>query len=312
MKEQHAFPFSIQCRDLHERDAAAAWLISHGCLVHGIEDSFNGIYNDHFMNNYLYLWVEDKETFTGRSNGVYGRNYTFYENVGKLSEFFREPKEEIQVGDWVVALHSEGYGYTRETLYKVSGFIGGTIKTETDDRGSKTNGWGKMNFRKATDEEIEAHLRGLLPDWLRVGKNVKVGGVGGINLGEVTSIEFVPNTENGNIVSQPVKEYFNKHGKCLCIIINSTCKYPFGHVDDYEEGYKLYPVNQLPKINNYEGQIGNGYVKYGCATINIDLLKNCIDDSGVGNRKIKSTTLDSGVEITREQIEQIVKAYEQK
>ena len=55
----------------------------------------------------------------------------------------------------------------------------------------------------------------------------------------------------------------------------------------------------LPKINGYNGEDKGDYIQYGCA----GLLKAWFDSSN--NRSIVSMTLDSGVVINKEQINQI-------
>lgn len=58
-------------------------------------------------------------------------------------------------------------------------------------------------------------------------------------------------------------------------------------------------IVELPKINRYMGEDKGDYLQYGCA----ELLKSWFDSSN--NRSIVSMTLDSGVTINREQINQI-------
>lgn len=70
---------------------------------------------------------------------------------------------------------------------------------------------------------------------------------------------------------------------------------------------------QLPKINGYEGKYNNDRITYGCATFNkywfeeilklYDFVRNF---EGIGTRHLKSIKLDSGVEITMEQVKEIV------
>lgn len=153
MSQKISFPFSIHCRDLHERDAAAAWLVSHGCLVQGEEDHLNGKYKKNFISEMDYLIVHTAIRFGGNTAQGREESYTFYENVDKLSEAFNT----IKVGDWVVGLNSSpSGGYSEGKLYKVREISDVTIRTELDNKNSKDNGWGIKNFRKATEEETEA------------------------------------------------------------------------------------------------------------------------------------------------------------
>lgn len=69
----------------------------------------------------------------------------------------------------------------------------------------------------------------------------------------------------------------------------------------------------LPKINGYESKYEHGVVTYGCAKFNqywfeeiLKLHNSVLKFEGVGTRHLKSIKLDSGVEITMEQVKQIV------
>lgn len=74
---------------------------------------------------------------------------------------------------------------------------------------------------------------------------------------------------------------------------------------------------QLPIINGYKGEISGDrhthVVTYGCAILSVNKLKRILDacntvgSSGAGNREVKAFVLDSGVEVTLKEIEQIVK-----
>ena len=144
-----SFPFSIQCRDLHERDAAAAWLISHGCWVHGKENHLNGEYKESFHKSYLTLYVGEKTYFAGGFSADES-DLTFFENVSKFSKLF---KEEIKVGDWVVALKGQIGNFTKGKIYKVVSVYGNDIRVQSDDEGI-ANVWGSANFRKVRPDEI--------------------------------------------------------------------------------------------------------------------------------------------------------------
>jgi hypothetical protein len=70
-------------------------------------------------------------------------------------------------------------------------------------------------------------------------------------------------------------------------------------------------TKKLPKINGYEGKVENEFVVYGnnCAKFHKQFFKNLStvnEGNNWGNRKVKSIKLDSGVEITIEQVKQIV------
>ena len=67
-------------------------------------------------------------------------------------------------------------------------------------------------------------------------------------------------------------------------------------------------------VNGYEMEQEDGCVKFGCAKLSIPLIKyvvehvndfNKVNKYSCHNRKIKSITLDSGVQITVEQLKEI-------
>jgi len=70
-------------------------------------------------------------------------------------------------------------------------------------------------------------------------------------------------------------------------------------------------IPELPEINDYNGEYvaGEDFVSYGCADIDIKLLAAIINEYE-GNRNIRAVTLDSGVEITKDQAEQILYHFE--
>jgi hypothetical protein len=69
--------------------------------------------------------------------------------------------------------------------------------------------------------------------------------------------------------------------------------------------------NGLPIINGHKGELRVGYVKYGCAEICNSIIFDARDmfnnSYSIGNREVVKIVLDSGVEITKEEIEQIYK-----
>jgi len=64
---------------------------------------------------------------------------------------------------------------------------------------------------------------------------------------------------------------------------------------------------KLPTINKYDGKIDGDYILYGCAKFHKDFFINLQKVYASQSRKIDSIKLDSGVEITMEQINQIIK-----
>ena len=77
----------------------------------------------------------------------------------------------------------------------------------------------------------------------------------------------------------------------------------------FEPVYK--EIRKLPKINNYEGKLVNKqdcvYVQYGCAEFHKTFFKDLLGlNDYKGSRKIYSVKLNSGVEITMDEVKQIV------
>jgi hypothetical protein len=69
-------------------------------------------------------------------------------------------------------------------------------------------------------------------------------------------------------------------------------------------------IIELPTINKYEGVIDGDFIVYGCAKFHPSFFKNLYNvnlSNSTGNKKIKFIKLDSDVEITIEEVEQIVK-----
>ena len=75
----------------------------------------------------------------------------------------------------------------------------------------------------------------------------------------------------------------------------------------------VYEENKLPKINGYDGKLDGDYIVYGCATFgktffhDVYKLSNPEYTGGkLQNKSVKSIKLDSGIEITMEQVSEIV------
>lgn len=146
-----SFPLYIHTRDKSERDAAAAWLVSKGCLVHGIDKHLNGEYATYFGSTYNVLAVNNKNYFCGSELCRHSSAIPFFENVGEISKPFED--EEIKVGDWVVAEDGFKDHFTEGKVYKCRGVGEWKIDVERDDTGDP-NGWSKTKFRKAKPHEI--------------------------------------------------------------------------------------------------------------------------------------------------------------
>lgn len=73
------------------------------------------------------------------------------------------------------------------------------------------------------------------------------------------------------------------------------------------------PKYSLPTINGYSGSYKNGIIKYGCAEFSKMFFEHLNSTSShIGNRTIKSIKLSSDVEITIEEIKQIVEYINKK
>ena len=73
------------------------------------------------------------------------------------------------------------------------------------------------------------------------------------------------------------------------------------------------PKYSLPTINSYQGSYENGIIKYGCAEFSKMFFEHLNStNSHLGNRTIKSIKLSSDVEITIEEIKQIVEYINKK
>ena len=112
----------------------------------------------------------------------------------------------------------------------------------------------------------------------------------------------------------------NAHEKCISNLNNDDCGCAIGVFSEietwlteagvfdlwFEPVYKI--KHTLPTINGHEGELDGMYVKYGCASMCIEVLRNIFANKKIsGNRNISSITLSSGVTITMDEIEQIIK-----
>lgn len=135
---------------------------------------------------------------------------------------------------------------------------------------------------------------------------------------------------NGNIpkgtIYRPLASKKNTTYAATCyngrIIDSGKTNLPKEIVEQWEPVYA--PKYTLPKIYGYEGKTNHPggslehstVVEYGCAVINVMMLKNLLKASnhstthGAGNRSIKSIKLSSDVEITIEEIKQIVEYFD--
>jgi hypothetical protein len=65
----------------------------------------------------------------------------------------------FKVGDRVRALNTSECGaYTKGNLYVVKA-LGGSLKTEIDDLGSTSNGWGYQNFELIQEDSLESLIK---------------------------------------------------------------------------------------------------------------------------------------------------------
>lgn len=217
----------------------------------------------------------------------------------KIDKLKSEPK--LETGKWyknesqlfcLTKLHggqTYGYGFQNEEwkVFEDTSIGGWTFDNE------RTN-------KPATNEEVEAALikeakkRGFKSGALIKSKYDVWLKEGGVRF-EYKNKTLIMHSERS---STPNDGYVSKNG---------------GHLTIFSNG-KWAEIIQEPKvvINGYEMKQEGGMVKFGCAEFNeeffIEIKKGIYDSNcNYSNRKIKSITLDSGVEITVKQLEEIVK-----
>lgn len=157
----------------------------------------------------------------------------------EAKEYFPQICEAMQPdyvdNDWVVYV-GEIKGICKQgNLYQIGQYRNGIIYPKNQN-GTCLVAMSADNFRHATDEEIEVHLRSLLPDWLQVGKRVRV-----LDNDRVITVTNISLYVKGHS-ARNVEDYSRKHGKCLKIKCGIYAL-PFGVVWD-EELCNYQPVKE--------------------------------------------------------------------
>ena len=94
--------------------------------------------------------------------------------------------------------------------------------------------------------------------------------------------------------------------------LHAGYRIPSEIVETWEPVYK--ETKTLPEINGYKGEIIqlDKVVKYGCDQLSAKGIEEFLANKSIGiNRKINSITLCSGVEITIDQLQQIVDYFKE-
>jgi len=194
----------------------------------------------------------------------------------------------------------------------------------TDDNKEFLSNWRKAGgdvsdgYIKGGVDENSVSLRGL---WIREpGKNT-----------EITFEQFKIHILKESIMEKEILEYklkFAEYIKAANTITGTSTDYTkHGFIPDSvaykklkEAGVldlwfeKVYaPKYSLPTINGYSGSYENGIIKYGCAEFSKMFFEHLNStNSHLGNRTIKSIKLSSDVEISIEEIKQIVEYINKK
>lgn len=106
-----------------------------------------------FVSNYRYLWINlyGKEVCFSLDNHCNNCTEISYKDIIGEEEWWKSLKK----GDYIVAIKNSQGGYLINHIYEIKHYSSsGLIDTMLDSVGSTTNGWGYMNFRPATPEEI--------------------------------------------------------------------------------------------------------------------------------------------------------------
>lgn len=253
---------------------------------------------DYFIKNYYGC------SYITRSSNGYGGSVTPNRlkiiSVDAFVALLKEP--EFRVNDWLIA-EKNGYGYEIGDIFQVSGSDGGHLNLGRISLLKET-------FRFATDNEVESYLKRLLPDWMKVGDVVTVSygrewGRESSDKSKILKISF-KSTSGGDFYI--TDNYINKYGSCLIILLDDGGQYPFGSTPD-EVIVKFTKALQLPVINCYNGEIVGNMVKYGCDVMDRSIIQSIVNNcetTRIGNRKVVSFTLDSGITINYKEAKQIL------
>ena len=150
------FPFAIKTNSKHEQAAAAMFLISQGCLVHGHEDHLGGTFHNNF-NGDMSLVVTGSGRFSGSCElpQTIVATFDFFNDHAEIAERLIAV---IEKGDHVVATEACSEQFTVGQVYTVTGAGDDLVDIFSDDAG-ETNSAPASSFRKATKEEIAARFK---------------------------------------------------------------------------------------------------------------------------------------------------------
>lgn len=108
---------------------------------------------EHFKSKQRLIITKDKDYFIPTAIDTADNNNTeiSYKDIIGEDEWWKS----LKIGDYVVAIKNSQGGYFINHIYEIKHCSSsGLIDTMLDSVGSTTNGWGYMNFRPATSEEI--------------------------------------------------------------------------------------------------------------------------------------------------------------
>lgn len=226
----------------------------------------------------------------------------------KFNLFFgKYPKQEIFPEKWCV-----------ENCEEVGEWLNTVTKTSVYTELKILIGWGYLCFPSIQCYNTNTHLYNFIP------KDYTL-----ITLEQWRNHYKKQDKMEKEIVGYKLRNEFEEYRKFALKISqaienweNSQRKYDI-HIDQksyirrlenagvldiwFEPVYK--EKKKFPKINGYDGVYIKQYnnVKYGCVGFNIGALYSLLNNINISDsRKIKSIKLSSGVEITIDQIEQIV------
>ena len=221
-----------------------------------------------------------------------------------LKHAFESARDTLKVGDWAIfdeELSKESkfqsqvhYCHSGAKIGKIEKFCSNGTGDDTKFIQINGNGWNLPVdcYRLATDAEIT--------------QEIKLGAKG-LMLDDKTLFTAVRDSQKYEKEFAVMGPYFEYERSTDTLYTFGRGRFPV-----YSNGVYATLRKELPVINSYKGAHKNGYIEYGCATFTKEFLKTVRKASnGIGsNRTITSIKLSSGVEISIEQINQILSTLE--
>lgn len=221
-----------------------------------------------------------------------------------LKHAFEPARDTLKVGDWAIfdeelSKSSEfqsqvHYCHSGAKIGKIEKFCSNGIGDATKFIQINDNGWNLPVdcYRLATDAEIT--------------REIKLGAKG-LMLDDKTSFTAVHDYQEYKKESAVMGPYFEYERSTDTLYTFGRGKFPV-----YSNGVYATLRKELPVINKYKGIHRGGDIEYGCATFTKDFFQTVRKASnGMGsNRTITSIKLSSGVEVSIEQINQILSTLE--